>query len=39
VSEKHIPRFKSGKELRIKLNSTNRIDNSQSSIDDTDIKI
>ena len=39
VLEKHIPRFKSGKELRIKLNSTNRIDNSQSSIDDTDIKI
>ena len=39
VSEKQIPRFKSGKELRIKLNSTNRVDNSQSSIDDTDIKI
>ena len=39
VLEKHIPRFKSGKELRIKLNSTNRVDNSQSSIDDTDIKI
>ena len=39
VLEKHIPRFKSGKELRIKLNSTNRIDNSQSSIDDTDIKL
>ena len=39
VSEKHIPRFKSGKELRIKLNSTNRVNNSLSSIDDTDIKL
>ena len=39
VLEKHITIFKSVKELRIKLNSTNRVDNSQSSIDDTDIKI
>ena len=36
VSEKHIPRFKSGKELRIKLNSTNRVDDTLSS---TDIKL
>ena len=31
VSEKYIPRFKSGKELRIKLNSSNKLDNSISS--------
>ena len=31
VFEKHIPRFKSGKELRIKLNSSNKLDNSISS--------
>ena len=36
VSEKYIPRFKSGKELRIKLNSANKIDNSLSSNTDMD---
>jgi integration host factor subunit beta len=36
VSAKYIPRFKQGKELRIKLNSTNKVDNTLSSTDDTD---
>ncbi len=31
VSEKYIPRFKSGKELKIKLNSANRVGSSISS--------
>lgn len=39
VSAKYIPRFKQGKELRIKLNSTNKIDNTLSSTDDTDSKL
>ncbi len=39
VSEKYIPRFKSGKELRIKLNSTNKIDNSLSSNTDMDSEL
>ncbi len=39
VSEKYIPRFKSGKELRIKLNSQNRETSSISSSDETDIEL
>ena len=39
VSEKYIPRFKSGKELRIKLNSANKIDDTLSSVADTDIEL
>ena len=39
VSEKYIPRFKSGKELRIKLNSANKIGNTLSSVADTDIEL
>jgi integration host factor subunit beta len=39
VSAKYIPRFKQGKELRIKLNSTNKVDNTLSSTNDTDSKI
>ena len=39
VSAKYIPRFKQGKELRIKLNSTNKVDNTLSSTNDTDSKL
>ncbi|MDC0557489.1 integration host factor subunit beta [Pelagibacterales bacterium] len=39
VSAKYIPRFKQGKELRIKLNSTNKVDNTLSSTDDTNSKL
>jgi len=39
VSEKYIPRFKSGKELRIKLNSANKIGDTLSSVADTDIEL
>ena len=39
VSEKYIPRFKSGKELRIKLNSENKLDNSLSSNIDRDSEL
>ena len=39
VSEKYIPRFKSGKELRIKLNSINKIDNSLSTKTDMDSEL
>lgn len=39
VSAKYIPRFKQGKELRIKLNSTNKVDNTISSTNDTDSKL
>jgi integration host factor subunit beta len=39
VSAKYIPRFKQGKELRIKLNSTNEVDNTLSSTNDTDSKL
>ena len=39
VSEKYIPRFKSGKELRIKLNSTNRVTSSISSGNETDTEL
>ena len=39
VSAKYIPRFKQGQELRIKLNSTNKVDNTLSSTDDTDSKL
>ena len=39
VSEKYIPRFKSGKELRIKLNSANKMDATLSSVADTDIEL
>ena len=39
VSAKYIPRFKQGKELRIKLNSTNKVDNTLSSTDNTDSKL
>ena len=39
VSEKYIPRFKSGKELRIKLNSTNKVDDSLPSTPDTNTEI
>ena len=39
VSEKHIPRWKSGKELRIKLNSANRVMGSISSGNETDTEL
>ena len=39
VSEKYIPRFKSGKELRIKLNSANRVMGSISSSNETDTEL
>ena len=39
VSEKYIPRFKSGKELRIKLNSANRVTGSISSSNETDTEL
>ena len=39
VSEKYIPRFKSGKELRIKLNSANKMGDPLSSVADTDIEL
>ena len=39
VSEKYIPRFKSGKELRIKLNSSNRVMGSISSGNETDTEL
>ena len=39
VSEKYIPRFKSGKELRIKLNSENRVMGSISSSNKTDTEL
>ena len=39
VSEKYIPRFKSGKELRIKLNSENRVMSSSSSGNETDTEL
>jgi integration host factor subunit beta len=39
VSEKFIPRFKSGKELRIKLNTSNREISSIPSNDDTDTEL
>lgn len=39
VSAKYIPRFKQGKELRIKLNSTNKVNNTLSSTDNTDSKL
>jgi len=39
VSAKYIPRFKQGKELKTKLNSTNIFDNTLSSTDDTDSKL
>ena len=39
VSAKYIPRFKQGKELRIKLNSTSKVDDTLSSADDTDLKL
>lgn len=39
VSAKYIPRFKQGKELRIKLNSTNKVDNTLSSTNDTDSEL
>ena len=39
VSEKYIPRFKSGKELRIKLNSSNKLYNSISSNTDMDSEL
>ena len=39
VSAKYIPRFKQGKELRIKLNSTNKVDSTLSSTNDTDSKL
>ena len=39
VSAKYIPRFKQGKELKIKLNSTNKVDNTLSSTNDTDSKL
>ena len=39
VSEKYIPRFKSGKELRIKLNSVNRVMGSISSGNETDTEL
>ena len=38
VSEKYIPRFKSGKELRIKLNSANRVSGSVPSNNDVDLE-
>ena len=39
VSEKYIPRFKSGKELRIKLNSANKIGIPSSSVANADIEL
>ena len=39
VSEKYIPRFKSGKELRIKLNLENKVDNFVPSTPDTNTEI
>ena len=39
VSAKYITRFKQGKELRIKLNSTNKVDNTLSSTNDTDSEL
>ena len=39
VSERYIPRFKSGKELKIKLNTENRLVGSISSNNETDTKI
>ena len=39
VSEKYIPRFKSGKELRIKLNSANKMGDTLSSVADMDIEL
>ena len=39
VSEKYIPRFKSGKELRIKLNSENRVMSSISSGNEMDTEL
>ena len=39
VSAKYIPRFKQGKELRIKLNSTNKVNNTLSSTDNIDSKL
>jgi len=39
VSEKYIPRFKSGKELRIKLNSANIATGSISSSNETDTEL
>ena len=39
VSEKHIPRFKSGKELRIKLNSSKRVMGSMSLNNETDTEL
>ena len=39
VSEKYIPRFKSGKELKIKLNSSNRVMGSISSGNETDTEL
>lgn len=39
VSAKYIPRFKQGKELRIKLNSTNKVDDALSSTDNIDSKL
>ena len=39
VSAKFIPRFKQGKELRIKLNSTNKVNNTLSSTDNIDSKL
>ena len=39
VMEKHIPRWKSGKELRIKLNSANRVMDSISSGNETDTEL
>ena len=39
VSEKYIPRFKSGKELRINLNSANKMGDTLSFVADTDIEL
>jgi integration host factor subunit beta len=39
VSEKYIPRFKSGKELRIKLNSANRVSGSAPLNNDVDLEL
>ena len=39
VFEKYIPRFKSGKELRIKLNSANSVIGSISSGNETDTEL
>ena len=38
VSEKYIPRFKSGKELRINLNSANKMGDTLSFVADADIE-